>query len=167
MPVHNINSEQTRLVSPKADFRTGAVNLVSSTAHNPFHAVTCSASAFNNGLFYSLQPATNSVVTTWQVNFVHTSTLLITKRGLDRIPQKLIQENETHLMFSLVFRKCYIHKTGRTRRSYKDNKTDNAVLQLLSVSSRKFIELRLLQPLLWVSKRGKERRHIQSMRKVK
>jgi hypothetical protein len=48
----------------------------------------------------------NSAVTTWQVNFVHTSTLLITERGFDRIPQKLIQENETQWMFSAVFRKC-------------------------------------------------------------
>jgi hypothetical protein len=110
---------------------------------------------------YSLQLATNSAVTTWQVNFVDTSTLLITERGLDRIPQKLIQENETHLMFRPVLRKYYIDKTGRMRRSCKDNKTDTAVLQLLSVSSGKIHKATTcLLPSLWVSKRGKGRRRI-------
>jgi len=146
MLAQNSNSQQTCSISPKTDFRTGAVNSVPSTAHIPFHAVAwsrhVSASALKNALFYFLQRATNSAVTTWQVNFIDTSTLFIAERGLDRIPQYLIQENETHLMFSPVFRTSYIDKTGRTRRNCKDNKTDTAVLQLLSVSSGKFIKLR-------------------------
>ena len=93
----------------------------------------------NNGLFYFLQRATNSTVTTWQVNFIDTSTLFNTERGFDRIPQRLIQENEAHFMFGPVFRKSYTDKIGRTRRNCKDNKT---VLQSLSVSSGKFINLR-------------------------
>jgi hypothetical protein len=122
------------------------VNSLHSTAHNPFHAVAwsrhVSASALNNRLFYFLQLASNGAVTTWQVNFIDTSTLFITERGLDRIPQHLIQGNETHFMFSPVFRTYYIDKTGRTRRNCKDSKTGTAVLQLLPVSSGKFIKLR-------------------------
>jgi hypothetical protein len=87
---------------------------VPSTAHNPFHAVAwskhVSASAVTNGLFYFLQLATNSAVTTWQVNSIDTSTLFIAERGLDRNPQHLIQENETHFMFSPVFRTYYREK---------------------------------------------------------
>jgi hypothetical protein len=138
MLVQNSNSEQMCLVSPQTDFRTGA--------HNPFHAVAwsrhVSASALNDGLIYFLQLATNCAVTIWQVNFIDTSTLFVTERSLDRIPQHLIQENETHIMFRPVFRTYYIGKTGRTRRSCKDNETDIAVLQLQSVSSGKFIKLR-------------------------
>ena len=100
--------------------------------------------SFSNGLFYFLQLATNGAVTTWQVNFVDTSTLCTTERCLDRIPQHLMQENETHFMFSPVFRTYYRDKTGRTRRNCKANKTGTAVPQLLSVTSGKFIKLRHL-----------------------